>query len=281
MPFAPTTVAFAGPYAMLIDSAANNNATYYDFTANATVSFTPPAGGSFADIAGGQVIIGDSGVEYIVGATRTTGTPTATVLVINTGDSSNANYITGNLTWARLSAPRLGAAAAWVSGRGLVVTGGSATAPGVEVLAPLPATKGAPLAYPADPSVGAGAAYSLDQTLLLVAGGLGPKGQDAGVRTIDPACVSMCAPKPVASLPVPIGNAQAFSFVASASDATPGSGIVIGNGPDGTTHAFLLTSTAATEVPTKVPHKNASATIGPLGSILVVGGATEIESFYP
>jgi hypothetical protein len=281
MPFAPSTAAFAGPYAMLVGPASANSATYFDFTSNSTVALTAPSGGSFADIAGGQVVIGDSGVEYIVGATRTTGMPTATVLVINTADASNAQYITGNLTWAALSAPRLGASASWVSKRGLVVTGGSATAPGVEVLAPLPATKGTPLTYPPDPSVGAASAYLPTQNLLLVAGGL-DSGQGAGVRAIDPACASSCMPQTwVPSLPVPIGNAQAFSFVASASSANPASGIVVGDDAMGVTHAFLLTSTAATEVPTKVPHKNARTTISPLGSILVVGGASEIESFYP
>jgi hypothetical protein len=287
MPFAPTTVAFAGPYAILIDSVAKNQAEYFDFTANATLAITPPSGGSFADVAGGQVVYSDTGVEYIVGATRTTGPPTAAVLVINTADSSDASYITGHLWWATLSAPRLGASAAWIPGRGLIVTGGSATAQGAEIIAPLPTTgtpapmTGAPLPYPADPSVGAGSTYLVAQPLLLVAGGLDANGKDAGVRTIDPACTASCAPKTWSGLPVPIGNAQAFSFVASAADGAPPPAIVIGNDAMGTTHAFTLTSTAATEVPTKVPHKNARATPGPLGSILVVGGATEIESFYP
>jgi hypothetical protein len=281
MPFAPATVAFAGPYALLVDSAMPNGATYYDFTSNTQgTQLTPPMGGSFVDIAGGQVIIGDSGVEYVVGATRTTGMPTDAVLVIDTANSSNSQYITGNLTWAHLSDKRLGASAAWVSGRGLVVTGGSATAHGVEVLSPS-ATQGAALPYAPDPSVGAGSGYLPSQKLLLVAGGLGPGGADAGVRTVDPACASNCTPTPWAALPVPVGNAQMFSFVASVSSSNPASGIVFGSDAMGTTHAFLLTSTAATEVPTKVPHKNARVSISPLGSILVVGGASEIESFYP
>jgi hypothetical protein len=284
MPFAPTTVAFAGPYALLIDSADKNNAAYYDFTSNTPVTPStgwPPAGGpTFADVAGGQVVIGDSGVEYIVGATRTTGTPTSAMLVVNTADGSNGSYITGNLSWAALSAPRLGASASWVSGRGLVVTGGSATAKGVEVLTP-PATKAALLPFPSDASVGASSSYLPSQNVLLVAGGLGPGGTDAGVRTVDPACASNCAPVTWSSLPRAVGNSQTFSFVASASSNDPASGIVFGTDAMGTTHAFLLTPTAATELPTKVPHKNARASISPLGSILVVGGASEIESFYP
>jgi hypothetical protein len=286
MPFAPTTVAFAGPYALLVDSIAADQAEYFDFTANATLAVTPPMGGHFADVSGGQVILSDTGVEYIVGGTRTTGAPTAMVLVINTGDSSVADNITGKLSWATLSAARLGASAAWIPGRGLIVTGGSGTAPGAEILPPMPAVSGGtvtgtPLPYPPDASVGAGAAYLAGQPLLLVAGGLGPNGQDAGVRTIDPACTASCAPKVWSSLPVPIGNAQAFSFLASDADGTPPPAMVIGNDAMGTTHAFTLTSTAATEVPTKVPHTNARATPGPLGSILVVGGATEIESYFP
>jgi hypothetical protein len=286
MPFAPTTVAFAGPYALLIDSVAANQAMYFDFTANATLAVTPPTGGSFADVAGGQVVVSDTGVEYIVGATRTTGAATAMVLVINTANSSNTN-ITGSLSWATLSAPRLGASAAWITGRGLIVTGGSAMAKGAEIVPPLSTSGtaqtlvGVPLPYAPDPSVGSGSAYLAAQPLLLVAGGLDATGQDAGVRTIDPACTANCTPTVWSSLTIPIGNAQAFSFVASAADGQPPPALVVGTAADGTTHAFSLTSTAATEVPTKVPHKNARATPGPLGSILVVGGATEIESFYP
>ncbi len=274
---APESVAFVGTVALLIDS---QGGTYFDFSANAYQDVTPPTGATFADVAGGQTIVSDTGTEYIVGATRTTGAPTAAVLVINPSDTSVSADVTGKLSWATLSAPRLGAGATWVTGRGLVVTGGSAMAQGVEILGPLPATKGSPLAYGADPSVGAGATGfppSDDAQHVLVAGGLGPTGRDAGVRLIDLACTAMCTPTVWSSLPVAIGNAQAFAW-------NPTEGLVLGSegpGGTGTTHVFHLTSTAATEVPTKVPHTNARAAVSPLGSIVVVGGASEIESFYP
>jgi hypothetical protein len=50
------------------------------------------------------------------------------------------------------------------------------------------------------------------------------------------------------------------------------------------THVFVVTSSAVTEVPTKVPHFGARAVASPLGtpgSFLLYGGANDIESFVP
>ena len=39
--------------------------------------------------------------------------------------------------------------------------------------------------------------------------------------------------------------------------------------------------TSATEVPTRTPHKNATAVWSPVGSVVLFGGANSIESFVP
>jgi hypothetical protein len=271
-PRAPLSMVVVGTVALLIDS---SGATYFDLAANVTADVTAPAGASFADVAGGLTVVANDGSAYVVGATRTSGAPTDKVLIVNPADSSVAADVTGKLSWATLTAPRLGATATWVTGRGLVVAGGSATARGAEVVPPLPATAATPLAYPPDASTGAGAT-TLDTGHVLLAGGVTPSGADAGARVVDLACSMGCMPTKWASLPVAVGNAQAFSW--DAADA-----LVVGSeaaGPkSGLTHAFRLTSSAATEVPTKVPHTNARAVVSPVGTILVVGGASQIESF--
>lgn len=279
LPRVPLSIAFVGTVGWLID--ASGSATYFDFSSNGSAEVTPLAGGSFADVAGGATVIADDGTEFIVGATRI-GTATSTVLEINPNDMSNSAYPHGNATWLSLTEPRLGASATWVSGLGLVVAGGSASASGVEVFA-LPqtagttgsvATRATALPYPPDASVGAGAT-TLTTTTVLLAGGITPSLQDAGARTIDLGCSAACAPAQWASLPVPILSAQAFTL-------NPASAFVVGNQPfSGTTHAFLLTTASATEIPTKTPHTNATATLSPVGSIVLVGGANTIESFVP
>jgi len=282
LPRAPLSIAFVGTVGWLID--ASGSATYFDFSSSTAAAVAPLAGGSFADVAGGATVIADDGTEFVVGATRT-GTQTSTVLEIDPNDTSNPAYPYGNARWLSLTEPRLGASATWVTGFGLVVAGGSASASGVEVFAvPQTGTTGATgpvatrataLPYPPDPSAGAGATTLTTNTVLL-AGGITPSLQDAGARTIDLGCSSMCAPTPwQASLPVPVVSAQVFTL-------SPTSGFVIGNEPlSGTTHAFVLTAAAATEIPTAIPHTNATATWSPVGSILLVGGADDIESFVP
>lgn len=269
LPRVPLSLAFIGPVAMAFDA---SGGSYFDFSQNTSQDIPALAGGQFADVAGGQTIVADDGTTYIVGATRTTQPPTDKVLVIDPSDTSNSNYPVGNLSWAQLTAPRLGASATWVTGRGLVVAGGSATAKGVELLAEKTPT-GSALPYPSDPSVGSGA-IALDQQHVLLAGGLTPDMKDAGVREIDLGCTSSCAAMTWSALPVAVGAAQVFSI-------DPANAFMVGSEPSGTSHAYRLTSTAATEVPFKVPRQNARAIVSPVGSIVVVGGATEIESFWP
>jgi len=271
LPRVPQSIAFVGTVALLIDA---SGGTYFDFSTNASAAAPVPTGSfSFADVAGGATVIANDGSEYIVGATRATGAATAAILVVDPANTKNSQYVTGNLTWASLSAPRLGAAATWVTGRGLVVTGGDATATGVEILSPLPSSTGASLPYPPDSSVGAGTTALAGGQKVLVAGGVTPSGQDAGVRAIDLSCATDCTTVWPA-LPVAIGATQAFALNATTA-------IVVGSEVSGPTHVFRLTSSSVRELPTRVLHKNARASLTPLGTLTVVGGASEIESFTP
>jgi hypothetical protein len=279
LPIVPLSMPIVDTVALLLDG--SGNADYYDFSQDAQEEVTAPAGYAFADVAGGQTIYDDTGrYVFVVGATRATGAATAAVLQIDTTDTSNASYVTGNLTWLTLSAARLGASAAWVPARGLVVAGGSATAAGVEIIA-AGQTTGSQLPYPPDPSIGAGMT-SLDQVQnVLIAGGLLPSGADAGVRAIDLGCGESCVPLAWGSgLPVPLASAYVFTLFDAAH------AFLVGNEPStsaapGATHTYTLESSGATEVPTKVPHTYAAAALSPVGSVVLFGGANELESFTP
>ncbi|HEX8796369.1 MAG TPA: hypothetical protein VF765_35705 [Polyangiaceae bacterium] len=284
LPRVPLSMPVVGTVALLIDG---SGATYYDFAQGTGADTTPPDKTyAFGDVAGGQVVYdgiqgdGYDGWVFVVGGTRTSGSPTAAVLAINTNDSSNASYPTGNLHWLSLTAPRQGATATYVSGRGLVVTGGSATAAGVEILAPMQTT-GSALPFPPDATIGASSsAFGHDASHVLVAGGLTPTGADAGVRKLDLGCGSNCGVMGTdswGSLPTPLGDSTTFVLPG---DTTA---LVIGNAlPSGATHAFVVDSASSgkpTELQTKVPHSNARAMISPTGTVVLYGGATEIESF--
>jgi hypothetical protein len=260
LPRVPKSVAFVQMVGWLID---DGGATQYDFSANTSSDAAAPAGGSYGDVAGGATVSASDGSQYVVGATRTTGMPTATVLAFDPN---------GIPSWRFLAAARLGAAATWVDGRGLVVAGGSESAAGVEVLG-IGASTGSALAYPADASTGAGAS-TLDAQHILLAAGVTTGGHDAGVRIIDLGCGARCSPTPWATLPATLSSAQAFAN-------NSGNVLVVGSDMTGASHVYRLTPTSATEVPTKVPHTGASALVSPVGSVVLFGGAPEIESFVP
>jgi hypothetical protein len=245
--FAPQSVAVTGTVAWLVGA---QGGLYLDLSSNTPEQITEPTGGSFTNVAGGITLTDAQGTQYIVGATRTTGAPTAALLEINPNDVSNMTYPDGNVAWLTLTEPRLGAAATWVNNIGkIVITGGSASGSGVEVIDPVAGTTtgaatGTPLPYPADPSSGSGAAAFPNSNYVLLAGGLLPNGQDAGVRVIDAACTTACAPTWWTSLPTALATAQVFVLSDTSSET---SALVIGNEPGtGLTHAFLVTGPAST-----------------------------------
>jgi hypothetical protein len=282
LPVVPQSIAMEGTLAWLINA---SGSSYFDLSDSDYESIPVPPNGSFADVAGGATVIDENGANYVVGGTRTGGLPSNKVLKIDPNDTSNTNYPYANATWLTLSTSRIGAAATWVTGRGLVVVGGNIdpAAAGIEIVAPN-TTTGSPLPYPSDPTYGAGAS-ALDGQHVLVAGGLSASGEDPGVRWFDLACTPSPAGADAsagnacittwAALPVVLETAQTFTWTAT-------DGLVIGNEfVSGKTHAFRLNATSATEVPTRIPHTRASATWSPVGTIVLFGGANMIESFTP
>ncbi len=255
LPVTPMSVAFDGVVGWLIGAASG---VYWDFSvgaASAASTLTlPTGGGSFAGVAGGATVVDDTGAQYIVGATRTTGAASPWVLKIDPNDTTNPLFPNGNATWLQLSAARLGASAAWAVNQGLVVAGGSDTAVGVEIVTSAGAES---LQYAPDPSVGAGAT-ALDATHMLIAGGI-LAGADAGVRVVNLACLpSACVPVVWPPLPTAITDVQAFSSNGT-NIVVVGSEPPTGSANPGLTHVFQVTTLAVTEVATKVPHTNARA----------------------
>jgi hypothetical protein len=120
---------------------------------------------------------------------------------------------------------------------------------------------------------------ALDSQHVLLAGGTLPSGADAGVRALDLGCAQGCGAAPEtqvwSALPEPLTAVSVFTI-------SPATAFMVGSEVGtGLTHTFSLTTATATEVPTKVPHMNAAATLSPVGSVVLFGGADEIESFIP
>jgi hypothetical protein len=270
LPRVPESIAFVGAVAWLIN---HDGATYFDFSSSTSLDIPVPAGATFADVAGGVTVTDDKGALYVVGATRVSGAATSLVLKIDPADTSNTSYPLGHPSWLSLAAARLGASAAWVPSRGLVVAGGSENAAGVEVLAP-GASSSTALSYPPLPVYGAGAS-TLDTQHVLLAGGVDANGHDAGVSSLDLACSLSCSPATWTSLPAVLAPAQAFTL-------DPADAVVVGTDlPSGLTRVFRLTTASATEIPTRVPLSGARAAWSPVGSIVLAGGSNLLESLSP
>jgi hypothetical protein len=238
---------------LVIDEA---GATTFDLADGTSYPLAAPTDGNFAEIAGGMRVGAANGTQYIVGGTRSSGGPTARVLVIDEE---------GNASFAGLTAPREGACATFVEGRGLVIVGGNDTAAGAELLAP-GATLATPLPFPADAVKGCGAA-TLDTAHVAVVGGpaAGP------VRVLDLACTTSCTP---ASWPDPLPVVRA-EVVALA----PTTAFVLGDDASGATHAYRASATGMREVPLRTPRRGARLVMTPTGALTVVGGAAGIEQY--
>jgi hypothetical protein len=250
-----------GTAAIVIDEA---GASTVDLTTNASSDLPAPAGATFAEIAGGTTVTLADGTAYVVGGTRTTGGPSSRVLVIAKD---------GNVGAATLATPREGACATWVEGRGLVIVGGSATGPGVEVLAP-GAVQSAPLAYAPDGVKGCGAS-TLDASHVLVAGGVGSSadvGGAAPARVVDLACASACVPAVWPGL-MPLVRAESFTL---AQDAV----LVAGDDATGASRVFRATAAGTAEIAVKAARRNARLVALPIkGTAALVGGAAPIEQY--
>ena len=85
-----------------------------------------------------------------------------------------------------------------------------------------------------------------------------------------------CSPAPWAPLPEGALLVRAQAFASDAANA-----LAVGDDATGKTTVYRLSQAMVTPVATKVVHLGARAIVSPLGSVVVFGGAGEIESFVP
>lgn len=255
-PVAPGSVVAQGTRVLLVSDAAK--ATLVDLESGEESTLDPPAGGAFADVAGGATIVATATEAYVVGATRTD-RATSRVLRV-TSDMA--------LSFVELAHPRKGAGAAWIDGRGLLVAGGDAAAPGLEVLA-TGATRGADLAFP--PLAAEGLAVVGNGTRAVVVGG------SPALHAVDLACGAGCTFTAVAGAAPSLASARALrigdTFLAG------------GTSSAGEARLYALDGSApvaARELPLKERRTSLSLLALPTGNVAIVGGGSSvIESFRP
>jgi hypothetical protein len=253
MPIVPMSIAPISIGELLVR---DDGAQVFDFSSSTATAVAAPDGGTWAEVAGGPTVQGEGGAQYIVGPARRSGAPTDKILRLSSD---------GGKAFIRLGQARLGAAATWVSGRGLVVIGGSPMGAGVEEI-PAGATTSTPLsAFPSDPHTGAAAA--LDGSRVVVVR------SDGTSVLYDLVCSQTCAPAAYSTdLGMPVVEAHG---------ADADSVVAIGRAMDGSTHVFRLRQGSASEVPLKIARKNARAVRLPTGALAIAGGSATIESFVP
>lgn len=256
--------------ALLVGEDANQKTTAiaYDLAAANVYALGAPAGGSFDEVAGGPTVVGDDGESYVVGPARATGAPTLRVLKLAADASGNvvASFVS-------FATARVGAAAVWVKNRGLLVFGGSDSDKGAEILLK-GTTLGTPIDIAKDTVVGA-AAVALDEKRVLLVGGR-DGAQAAPSRIVDPSCVAKCAPVPWGvALPFEPVTAQVFAI---GTDAV----LLVGDDATGATRTARLDATSAIELPTRIARRGARAALAATGNVVLVGGgSTTLESYYP
>jgi hypothetical protein len=272
LPKVPESWAAIDPKVLLIDQ---DGAIWLDLSTSSTSEVVAPIGLDFKQIAGGVTLSGPDDIQYIVGATRTTGEPTNQILRIDAD---------GALELMKLGTPRLGAAATMVNGQ-LLVVGGSDAGAGAE-LSNLAGTLFKQQAYPADARQGA-AAIALDNTTAILAGGRDPATDEiSGFRTMDLSCMEDCSPVEIANADFPFDRAQLFP-------AREGQLLAVGEQPDtGETRVFTFDTglgNALNEIALRTPRSGASAILLPNGQVGVFSGdaladgtpAMTMEVFFP
>ncbi len=271
LPRVPKTWAAAGWSLLVIDE---TGAIVVDLTTGQSAALTAPAGLDFADLVGGDVIVGATEERYIIGATRNSGAPSDRVLRLDSD---------GTLRVLTLNTARLGAAAANIDGQ-IVVVGGADTGAGAEVLN-ADQTGFNALPFAADSTQGAALAKLTAGTAILVGGADPSSGARSAVRTLDLTCTDGCSATPVAKLAFDYDRARAFYL-------NDNQLLVAGESNDGQSHVFTLDKTIGfdlTEQALRAPRTLASAVTMPNGQIGLVGGnslddgtqAASLELFFP
>jgi hypothetical protein len=271
LPRVPKSWAVAGSSLLVIDDA---GAIWLDLPTGKSSAATLPSGLDFADLVGGEVILGAKDERYIIGGTRKSGAPSDRALRLDAD---------GTLRALTLNTPRLGAAAANIDGQ-IVIVGGSDTGAGAEVLnAAQTGFKDLPFA--ADATQGAALSKLTADTAILVGGADPSSGARSPVRTLDLTCADSCSATPIAQLDFDYDRARAFYL-------NDNQLLVAGESSDGQSHAFTLDKTIGfelTEQALRDPRSEASVVKVPNGQIGLVGGSSlsdgspagSLELFFP
>jgi hypothetical protein len=184
------------------------------------------------------------------------------------------------LAVSRLRTPRREAAAAFVNGRGLFVGYGTNETAG----SALPVTTAEffvggssvaqELPYPPKSVRGAGAARTTTGRVV-IAGGVDEAGAGVVPFSLDAACSRDCAYAEGPS-PLPAVLARTLLFPLTGDDV-----VVLGTDPTQASRAFALRSGVPTEIPFRTARGPATAAFSPLASIVVAGGAADLEARVP
>lgn len=255
LPRSPRSVAVAGTKVLVLD---DQGGSIFDLSDSSSADVQAPSGGTFAEVVGGASLVAPDGTAILVGAARADGPATSRVLLLTSA---------GSMAFVSLTFPRIGAATAYVPGRGLLVFGGNGSAPAIELLAP-GATTAIAASFPARDVSGA-AATALDGDRVLFAWAKGPVGT---FLTLDLAHPDANAAAIDAALPCAARHVDLLAL-----DANRALGIA----EDGASCAFTWDGSGVMEVPLKLPRRGARGIRLPTGAIGVVGGSATIEEYAP
>lgn len=246
-------------------------ATWVDFASTSSSPFSeaalPQGLTSFADVAGGQVIVNLAKKDsYVVGPTRL-GSESDRVLVIAADRTLSA---------VKLVAKRKGAAATWVDAVGLVVIGGNASAdvPGVETLT-AGTTAFIARPFPADGVVGAAAVQTHSGDEVALVGG-SDGGKPAATRLVSSSCSSKCDADTKTIDPAGLGIASdgCVGFYATGFVLAACNELAPGKASNGQTrfYSLKLAGNVLKELPLKEPRVGAALLPTPLGALALMGG---------
>jgi hypothetical protein len=250
----PKSFAVSYTYAVAID---DDGASYLSLADDSSGTLTAPSGSTFADVSGGATVMGPDGTAYVVGPTRTT-TASSKVLTLD---------VNGALAFLALASPRLGAGTAYVAGRGLVVFGGDAKAPAIEIVPPGATASTVTTLPPQNVAGSAGTALDGDRVLFVWATGTTGSFFTVDLAHPDPAAVAVTATLPCSAKHVDVQTLDPKTVLVVAED--------------GPSCAFTWDGTTVKEVPLRIARRGARAIRLPTGAVAIVGGNATIEQFTP
>jgi hypothetical protein len=272
----PETIVPRDAAAFLIDHTGGTSINLS--TGKSTDVGTPTGLTSFALVAGGTPVDASDGRTFVVGGTRANDPTHPTKSVLLAGAD-------GTLSSLELVHARAGATALWIEGVGLVVVGGSADGPGIEVLGPTATGFVALDLFPPDATVGAGAVVDGLHGVVLIGGTQG--GAPAPLRRLDPTCTKDCAPTVVTGSDLAVGLTSVHAYALGG-----GRFFAVGEAtttPSQTRMFDVQLGASAIEIPLREPRRGAAVTPTPSGTLSILGGrlvaddtpALSVELLFP